>query len=190
MKKFFGRILLLVFIAVQGCVAQQPGTSPNGNVVVKADPFAVWKTIRLEKDKNANDFRDALKQEGYTVDALADYILGNINLTIDGTREVRLVKVSMSDLGFTKETKGYDIYLKALSLGLKICPREAGLVLALQYKDQPNGEGIVIASDPMTGPKEMPIPTPSMNECPASAKADAMPTCGCLCSTYSSGCEW
>jgi hypothetical protein len=157
MKKFFTVLFsVMFFTAIQGCAAQQLGTLPKSGLM-KADPFSVWKTIQLEKDKSADGFRDALKKEGYTIDCLANYILGTVNLTIDGTRKVELVKVSMSDLGFTKETKGIDIYHKALSLGLKLCPREVGLELPLQYKDQPNGEGIVVASDPMKGPKEMPI---------------------------------
>ena len=62
-----------------------------------------------------------------------------------------MVVVSVAELGFKDGATREQIYARAKELGLDLCPAEVGPQLRLQYKDQPNGEWLVIAMEPITG---------------------------------------
>ena len=58
-----------------------------------------------------------------------------------------IVSFSVSDLGFPNGATLRDIYAKAKTLGLDLCPAEVGPQLRLKYTDQPNGEYLRIAME-------------------------------------------
>ncbi len=114
--------------------------------------FPAWKTITLGTHKNVKDLRKALDQSGYRLSGWASDILGKrvFQLAKEET-EVNLVKVSVKDLGFVKATTYQEICYKARELGLHLCPAEVGPALRLQYPDQPAGEWLTVAMEPITG---------------------------------------
>ena len=114
--------------------------------------FQTWKTIKLGTGlKTADDFRNALKREGMKVDDRADDLLGQKAFTASESEKVAdLVVVSLAELGFKNRAKREDIYKRAQELGLDLCPAEVGPQLRLQYKDQPKGEWLLIAMEPIT----------------------------------------
>ena len=114
--------------------------------------FKVWRTIKLGTGlKTADDFRNALKREGMKVDDRADDLLGQKAFTASESEKVAdLVVVSLAELGFKNRAKREDIYKRAQELGLDLCPAEVGPQLRLQYKDQPKGEWLLIAMEPIT----------------------------------------
>lgn len=59
---------------------------------------------------------------------------------------VDLVKISMSDLGFSEPHMFGDITKKANELGLKLCPLYLGAFLRLEYLEQPESPYLTIAS--------------------------------------------
>ena len=126
----------------------------SGETTVKAieQSFAIWKTIKLGTGlKTANDFRKALKQNGCKIGDWGDDILSKPAFTASETEtEVNLVVVSVAELGFKEGATRKDIYERAISLGLELCPNEVGPQLRLQYKDQPNGEWLRIAMEPIS----------------------------------------
>lgn len=65
--------------------------------------------------------------------------------------KVDLVIRSVADLGFPISATRKEIYDAALKQGLFLCPAEVGLQLAANYKDQPKGEWLLIAMEPITG---------------------------------------
>jgi len=67
----------------------------------------------------------------------------------DKETEIDLVVVSNDDLGVKKGAYFKDTYKRALELGLVLCPNEVGPQLRLQYTDQPMGEWLLIAMDPI-----------------------------------------
>jgi hypothetical protein len=135
------------------------------SVPVKTD-FPVWKTIRLGTGlKTATDFRKVLIVDfrkaaimsGNHIGDCGNDILGRLAFTaVTEETEVDLVIVSVSELGFKDGATRKDIYARALELGLQLCPNEVGPQLRLQYKDQPNGEWLLIGMEPITDSRSYP----------------------------------
>jgi hypothetical protein len=111
-----------------------------------------FRTIKLGTGlKTADDFRDALKKDGYRIGDWANDIIGKPAFTASETEtEVDLVVLTVAELGFKDGATRKDIYDRALERGLELCPSEVGPQLRLQYKDQPKGEWLVIAMEPIT----------------------------------------
>ncbi|MFZ2832027.1 MAG: hypothetical protein WAZ40_02645 [Minisyncoccia bacterium] len=125
----------------------------SGEMVIKASErnFPIWKTIRLGTGlKTPDDFRAAIKAAGMYIGDWGNDILGKPAFTVSPEEtEVDLVVVSNADLGFKDGTKLEDTYARALELGLELCPNEVGPQLRLQYTDQPNGEWLLVAMEPI-----------------------------------------
>lgn len=112
---------------------------------------AVWKKIKLGTGlKTAENFRDALKQNGIKIGDWASDILGKPAFKVSDTeQEVKLVIKSVAELGFAQGATYTDIKAKAKEIGLDLCPAEVGPQLRLQYLDQPKGEWLIIAMEPI-----------------------------------------
>jgi hypothetical protein len=64
--------------------------------------------------------------------------------------EFDLVVVSVAELGFPEDGASIaDIYTRARSIGLELCPRDLGLALRLNYLNQPRGEFVHIGMRPV-----------------------------------------
>jgi hypothetical protein len=85
------------------------------------------------------------------LEGLANEIIGRPAFLLSRTRtEVDLVILSVSELGFGNQgTSLKDIYAQAKSLGFALCPAEVGPQLRLQYLEQPPGEVLHIAMEPI-----------------------------------------
>ena len=116
------------------------------------DIWQTWKTIKLGTGlKSADNFRVTIKQVGMRISGWANDILGKSAFeTSPCEGEIELVVASVAELGFKDGATLKNIYLRAKELGLDICPPEVGPQLRLQYTDQPNGEWLVIAMEPIT----------------------------------------
>ena len=114
--------------------------------------FKVWKTIKLGTGpKTAGDFRKAIKDNKMRISDWASDILGKPAFTVAAEEtELDLVVVSVAELGFKNGATREQIYARAKELDLDLCPAEVGPQLRLQDKDQPNGEWLVIAMEPIT----------------------------------------
>jgi len=125
----------------------------SGELVIKETgrKFKNWKTIKLGTGlKTAGDFRRALCGDGFNLSKWASDNLGKPAFTVAlEETEVDLVKVTVGELGFKKGARRDQIYERAKELGLELCPSEVGPQLRLQYKDQPNGEWILVAMEPI-----------------------------------------
>ena len=111
--------------------------------------LTVWKTIQLSTHKSVDDIRSDLKENGFSVTDWADDILGKVVISQERTA-VNLVGVSVAELGFKEGATRTKVYDRAQELGLELCPAEIGPQLRLQYKDQPNGEWLLIGMEPIT----------------------------------------
>ena len=120
-------------------------------IQVAEHKFKTWKTIKLGTGlKTADDFRKTLKDNGFNISGWANDILRKPVFTVAAEEtEVELVKVTVAELGFKRGARHDQTYERAKELGLELCPPEVGPQLRLQYQDQPNGERILVAMEPI-----------------------------------------
>lgn len=66
--------------------------------------------------------------------------------------KVNLVVLSVSDLGFTDRVTTTELFdeKNLAKYGVALCPAEVGLALRKQYTDQPHGEWLYVAMNPIT----------------------------------------
>ena len=113
-------------------------------------PFRTWRTTTIGSYKGVNAYRDALDAAKIKIGDAADEILGRSAFPYAGEKtEVELAVVSAAELGVESESSLADFYNHARQLGLMLCPAEVALQLRLDYRDQPLGEALIIAMEPV-----------------------------------------
>jgi hypothetical protein len=113
-------------------------------------PFRTWRTTTIGSYKGVNAYRDALDAAKIKIGDAADEILGRDAFPY--AREetvVELAVVSAAELGVESESSLADFYNRARQLGLVLCPAEVAPQLRLDYRDQPRGETLIIAMEPL-----------------------------------------
>lgn len=95
--------------------------------------------------------RNALDSMGCNVGGQAAEALARPAFTVRSQEtQVELVVLSPAQLGFTSDTVTLaSIYERARQLGLELAAAEIGPQLRLQYLDQPMGEFLIIAMEPI-----------------------------------------
>jgi len=118
--------------------------------IAKQGRFAIWRTTTLGSHKGVDSYRDALDAAKMKIGDAADEILGRPAFQYVRERtEVELTLVSAAELGVESELPLSDVYHRATQLGLALCPPEVGPQLRLDYRDQPVGESLLIAMEPV-----------------------------------------
>ena len=120
----------------------------NTNTVA-VQKFPVFKRLTLGNQKDYQHYKGALKFGGFLVGGYAEELLNRVAYA-QIPYALDLVVLSVSDLGFTQNTRLDAIYAKAKERGLQLCPAEVGPALRLAYPDQPYGEWLTIAMEPIT----------------------------------------
>jgi hypothetical protein len=117
-----------------------------------ASDLPIWKRVTLGTLNSVNDIRDALEAAHVHIGDAANEVLGRPAFTFSQTKiESDLVVVAVTDLGFGEAGAPLgDVYTRAEQLGLALCPAEVGPYLRLQYLQQPVGEILQIAMNPVT----------------------------------------
>src|ERR1700688_4463969 len=101
----------------------------------------------------------ALNAVGCSIGGLAGEILARPAFTLSAIKtNVELLAVSAAELGFETETASLaDIYARAQQLGFGLAAAEVAPQLRLQYFDQPIGEFLIIAMEPIRTWKGEPV---------------------------------
>jgi len=120
--------------------------------------FEVWRTVRLGTGLTAEDFLRALDIGGFITTNWAAEILRNPAFRVAAEKiEVNLIKASVDDLGFGRGALLNQIYDCARrKRGWGLCPAELGPQLRLQYRDQPDGEEIIVGMESIRGSADYP----------------------------------
>lgn len=121
--------------------------TPIGSV----QDLPAWKKITLGTFSSSLSLRNALDAIGCHVGGSAADILARPAFIVSSTKKnVELVTVSPAELGLNTDMVTLAaIYARARRLGFGIAPAEIGPQLRLQYLDQPMGEFLVIAMEPI-----------------------------------------
>jgi hypothetical protein len=123
--------------------------NPRGTAeVVFAHQWETWKTITIGELKSVKTCIKNLEKVGVEVSRWAGNFLGNVEFSRE-KRKLELIRLSVAELGFPKGAKLKDIYARAKEQGLDLCSAETGPALRLAYQDQPVGEWILIAMEPV-----------------------------------------
>lgn len=112
--------------------------------------FEAWKTIKLGAAK-AEEFRRAWRDGRFEVGNEVSkkiFVKPTFKAATEES-EVDLVKVMVGELCFKRYARCDQIYDRAKKLGLELCPAEVGPQLRLHYQDQPKGECVFIAMEPI-----------------------------------------
>ena len=122
--------------------------------IKSAADIPIWKTITLGAYPSVDTVRSALDNSPCPI-GLGDSVdeaIGRPAFPFTKTKlELDLVIVSAADLGFSEDGGSIiDIYKRAKSIGLGLCPPDLGPALRLIYQDQPRGEFLHIAMPSVT----------------------------------------
>ncbi len=133
--------------------APAPVTTAPGLASASAAQAPIWKTITIGEYKGPNAVRAAIDAAPCPIAMgdWADEILGRPAFPYSRTKvDLDLVVVSVAELGFGPHGAPLrDIYARAGTFGLELCPAEVGPILRLNYLDQPLGEFVHVAMRPV-----------------------------------------
>lgn len=97
-----------------------------------------------------DDFRQALKMADMKFGSWTSDLLNQSAFKISGKPiEVVLSALTVAELGFEHGASYVDICMQILQLEHSLCQPEHGPQLRLQYKDQPEGEELYMAMEPI-----------------------------------------
>lgn len=111
---------------------------------MKTKTLTPWKTLSLGETKDS--LRKKLKE--YHVSSYASELFDKMD--VSDAQEVDLVILTPRDLGFTENPTTTELYARAKERGYDLCPADVGPVLRVNYDDQPTGEYLWIAIEPIT----------------------------------------
>lgn len=100
--------------------------------------------------KTPQQLEEALASGGFRVsDYARDLLRSRDFTTLPEEQVLKLARIKVSDLGLTGNLTTDEVYTKAQSLGLELCPAEVGPQLRLAYK-QPLNEWLYIGMPQIT----------------------------------------
>jgi hypothetical protein len=141
-------------VSLSAALAQDepiPGAQSSGLNVNKPAHLQIWRTITLGTYKGVDAYRDALDLARIRIGDSADEILGRPAFPYAATKtDVELAVLSAADLGVESDQSSLaEVYKRARQAGLELCPAEVGPQLRLDYRNQPLGETLDIAMQPV-----------------------------------------
>jgi hypothetical protein len=147
-------LYLVLAVSLSAALAQDEpilGAQSSGPSHDKSAPFQIWRTITLGTYKGVDAYRDALDSARIKIGDSADEILGRPAFPYATTKtEMELTVLSVAGLGLeTENASQSDVHRGAKQLGLELCPAEVGPQLRLDYHNQPLGEALDIAMEPV-----------------------------------------
>jgi len=146
-------LLLGAALSAANAVAQDNlvarSAAPHAGAAIE---LRIWKSIMLGINKGVDAYREALAAERVRIGDSADEILGRPAFFYARTpKQVELVVLSSAELGLEADAVSHaEVYRRAKQVGLELCPAEVGPQLRLAYRNQPLGEALDIAMEPVS----------------------------------------
>lgn len=147
-------ICLGLAVCLSAALAQDepiPSAQSREVNVDKPAHFQIWRTITLGSYRGVDAYRDGLDSAKIKIGDSADEILGRPAFPYAKTQTgVELAVLSAADLGVESDQASLaEVYQRARQAGLELCPAEVGPQLRLDYRNQPLGEALDIAMEPV-----------------------------------------
>jgi hypothetical protein len=147
-------IWLGLAVSLSAALAQDepiPSAQSSQVNVNKPAHFQIWRRITLDTYKGVDAYRDALDSAKIKIGDSADEILGRPAFPYARTKtDVELAVLSAADLGVESDQASLaEVYQRARQAGLELCPAGVGPQLRLEYRNQPLGEALDIAMEPV-----------------------------------------
>ena len=141
-------------VSLSGALAHDepiPSAQSREVNVNKPAHFQIWRTITLGSYRGVDAYRDALDIAKIKIGDSAGEILGRPAFPYARTETgVELAVLSATDLGVEADQPSLgEVYQRARQAGLELCPAEVGPQLRLDYRNQPLGEALDIAMEPV-----------------------------------------
>jgi hypothetical protein len=125
--------------------------------IVNAADVPLWKTVWPGTFANSYGLMRALDDAHVAVGDLADEAMHRPAFTVTKTNlDVVVLSAAQLGVGETGASR-QDILASARRLGFDLCPPEAAAQLRLQYLDQPVGEFLDVAMEPITTYGGLPV---------------------------------
>ncbi len=146
-------LLLGAALSAANAVAQDNlvagSAAPNAGAAIE---LRIWKSIMLGINKGVDAYRETLAAERVRIGDSADEILGRPAFFYARTpKQVELVVLSVAELGFEADAVSHaEVYRRAKQMGVELCPADVGPQLRLAYRNQPLGEALDIAMEPVS----------------------------------------
>lgn len=99
--------------------------------------------------KTAKQYEAELTGEGFKTNDYAKDLLAKMPVSKE-RQEAEIVRLKVSDLGFTKATRYVEICRRAKEFGLELSPAEVGPALRIAMRDQPMGDWVNVAMEALT----------------------------------------
>jgi hypothetical protein len=116
-----------------------------------ASDIPIWRTLRIGAHENMQALRDALRRKRCRIGEIAGEALDQMPVAKNKASVILDLSVlSIAELGFDRKGASFaDVYARARMLGLELCPAEVGPQLRLTYMNQPLGEFLHVAMEPI-----------------------------------------
>jgi hypothetical protein len=113
----------------------------------------VWRTVTLGSRRDGAGYLSALEDRGITVGRVARRPVSEMPAAATET-VAKLVRISSADLGLPGDTPIAELCREGVSRGFSPCRPEVAPALREQYPDQPAGEVLWLASEPISAGAE------------------------------------
>lgn len=122
-------------------------TTRFGPSMVAPANVPTWRPVTLGNHRKTALLLSALANSSFRVSTEATDALKVVAVATLRTTLI-LAKVSGYNLGFQRPVSGCEIFESAARIGLSLAPPETALQVRLQYREQPEGEYLMIGTTP------------------------------------------
>lgn len=111
-------------------------------------PYSTWREVHIAACSGIQCMLSHVADGKHRVTTQALSVLRKVlEVPLPSSSVVRLVKPTVRELGYRSGSNYHLLRRDAMRQGLELCPPELGYSLLFTYRDQPEGEEVMVASE-------------------------------------------